>query len=272
MEGILVFALYSLILFVICMAGAYLPQIKQLNDRQKHLLIALTAGIFVGLLFWLFLPESYELTVEDGGHSYSVMCYAILAGFLVISLIDVLIKIRHGDGHHHHHHDDDDDDDEDEHSHQIVSLSAFIGLSIHAGCDGLALAAATLGGETLGAVALGGMCLHKFIETFSLSSSLLLTENDVRKRWAYLTGFALITPIMGMVMYLFLNGIDVEGIAGLPMAFAAGTFMFVTFCDLLPEAYHRKDNSLRTFIFVVIGVAIAAVCMTLVNMAGGHHH
>ena len=269
MEGFLVFALYSLVLFAVCMAGAYLPQIRQLNDTQKHLLIALTAGIFLGLLFWLFLPESYELTVEHGGHDFSVMCYAIVAGFLIISFIDVLIKIRFGEGVHHHGHDEDDDDD---HAHELVSISAFVGLSIHAACDGLALAAVTIGGETLGAVALGGMCLHKFIETFSLSSSLLLTEDDKKRRWMYLTGFALITPIMGMVMFLFLNGIDVDGITGIPMSFAAGTFMFVTFCDMLPEAYHRKDNSLRTFFVIVIGLVIAAACMTVVNMVGGHHH
>ena len=110
MEGFLVFALYSLVLFAVCMAGAYLPQIRQFNDTQKHLLIALTAGIFLGLLFWLFLPESYELTVEHGGHDFSVMCYAIVAGFLIISFIDILIKIRFGEGVHHHGHDEDDDD------------------------------------------------------------------------------------------------------------------------------------------------------------------
>ncbi len=265
MDGALVFAGYAAILFVVCMAGAYLPQIRQLNDSQKHLLIAITAGIFVGLLFWLFIPESFELSVEHGGFDFHDVCIAIVAGFLVISLIDVIIK-------HHHMAACPCELHEDEHSHEMVSISAFIGLSIHACCDGLALAAATMGGETLGVVALSGMCLHKFVETFSLSSSLLLTDEDSRTKWMYLTGFSLITPIMGMVFYLFLNGLDVEGISGIPMAFAAGTFMFVTFCNLLPEAYHRKGQDLKTFVFIVIGVAIAAGVMTLVNMMGGHSH
>ena len=265
MEGALVFAGYSAILFAVCMAGAYVPQIRTLNDDQKHLLIAITAGIVLGLLFWLFLPESFELTVEHGGHEYSTVCYAIVAGFLVIAFIDVLIK-------YHHMASCPCELEEDEHSHEMVSISAFIGLSIHACCDGLALAAATMGGETLGAVALAGMCLHKFVETFSLSSSLLLTDEDRKTKWMYLTGFSLITPIMGMIFFLFLSGMEVHDIAGIPMSFATGTFMFVTFCNLLPEAYHRKDHELKTFLYIVIGIALAALCMTLVNTMGGHTH
>ena len=259
------FALYSLVLFIVCMAGACLPLISKLTDSQKHLLIAISAGIFLGLIFWLFLPESYELTVEHGGHDFDVVCYGIVAGFLVIALIDCIIK-------HHHLSSCPCEMHDDEHSHEMLSMSAFIGLSIHACFDGLALAAATMGGETLGAVALGGMCLHKFVETFSLSSSLLLTDESDRSKILYLTGFSLITPIMGLIFFLFLNGFDVDEVAGIPMSFATGTFMFVTFCNLLPEAYHRNDHNLKTFIFIVIGIAIAAICMTLVGMTGGHDH
>lgn len=265
MDDVLVFAGYAAILFAVCIAGAYLPQIRQLTDAQKHLLIAISAGIFLGLIFWLFLPESYELTVEHGGHEFSTVCYGIIAGFLVLALIDCIIKQFHV-------HSCPCELHEDEHAHEMLSFSAFVGLSIHACCDGLALAAATMGGETLGAVALGGMCLHKFIETFSLSSSLLLTDADRRTRWLQLLGFSLITPLMGVIFFMFLNGIDIDEIAGIPMAFATGTFMFVTFCDLLPEAYHRNDHSVKTFVFIVIGVAVTAICMTLVNMVGGHTH
>jgi len=61
-------------------------------------------------------------------------------------------------------------------------------------------------------------------------------------------------------------------VAGLPMAFAAGTFMFVTFSNMLPEAFHRKDHELASFIIVVIGVCISVATILLVGAVGGHSH
>lgn len=263
MDGFLVFMGYAAIMFLVCMLGSYLPQIKKLNDAQRHMLIALSAGIFLALIFCLFLPEAYELCIEEAGMEFGNMSYMLLAGFLVIAFIDVMIR-------HYHMRACPCECHRDEHKHELMSLTTFIGLSVHACCDGLALAAAVIGGETVGFIALCGMCLHKFVETFSLSSSFLLSDGNSKRKWTYLTAFSLITPVAGIVFYLFLNGLDIHNVAGLPMAFAAGTFMYVTFCDILPEAFHRKEMDLKTFVVIAAGVAIAVVCLALVEMTGGH--
>ena len=261
MDSLAVFLIYAGVMFVVCMVGSYLPQIREFNDSQKHLLIALSAGIFLATLFCLFIPESFELTVESGDFGADQMAYMMLFGFLLLAFIDMLIKHKHS-------HDCACELHEDEHKHELVSISAFIGLSIHAACDGLALAAATFGGEEIGLVALGGLCLHKFVETFSLSSSMLLSDDDARERWMYLIGFSLITPVLGTLFFLFFNGLDVDSIAGLPMCFATGTFMFVTFCDILPEAFHREKSDFKAYGMVVLGAVIAVLCLILIEMMG----
>ena len=78
MDAVLTFALYSLVLLLVSMAGAFLPRIKELNDRQAHLLMALSAGIFIGLLFFLLLPEAIHES-EHGGFDVHVVMYAIAA-------------------------------------------------------------------------------------------------------------------------------------------------------------------------------------------------
>ncbi|MDD7423988.1 MAG: ZIP family metal transporter [Candidatus Methanomethylophilaceae archaeon] len=265
MDKMIVLLGYMAILCVVSAAGAYLPQIKRMNDRQTHFLIALSGGIFLGLLFVMLVPEAYELSVEHEGRSFETVSYMFLFGFLLIAFVDVLIK-------HFHMAECPCECHEDEHKHEIASLSAFVGLSVHATCDGLALAAAILGGEHIGLVALIGMSVHKFVVLFSLSSSLLLTDKSAKGRWTYLGAFIAISPLSAILFYLFFNGFEIYDVAGLPMAFAAGTFMFVTFCNMLPEAFHRKDHELVSFIVIFAGVCVSVITVFLVNMLGGHTH
>ena len=73
----------------------------------------------------------------------------------------------------------------------------------------------------------------------------------------YLLGFGLITPVAGLVFFDELSGLsDIGGLTGIPLAFAAGTFMYVALCDILPEAFHRKRQDLQSFGLVILGITI----------------
>ena len=84
----------------------------------------------------------------------------------------------------------------------------------------------------------------------------------------YLVSFSLITPIGAIISFLVLNGASVDGMIGIPMAISAGTFMYVALCDMVPEAFHRENQQLKSFMFLVAGIAIAAVVFLLF----GHSH
>lgn len=251
MDSMVTFLLYAVVLLVVSMAGACIPHIRKLKDGQAHLLVALSTGIFLGLLFLMLLPEALE-EVEHGGYDIHEAMYAILAGFVLIMLIEMVMKHRHMSA-------CSCQCCEDAHSHRITSMSSFIGLSVHAACDGLALAATFLAGEEVGLMATIGMCIHKFVVLFSLSSTMLLINTDRRTSLLYLLGFSLITPIAGILFFLLFSGIEMEGLTGLPLAFAAGTFMYVALCDMLPEAFHRKNQDIRSFILIVAGIVLMAV-------------
>ncbi|MFA6710421.1 MAG: ZIP family metal transporter [Candidatus Methanomethylophilaceae archaeon] len=262
MDPIITFLVYAIVLFAVSMAGAYVPFIRRLSDTQVHLLVALSAGIFLGILFLMLLPEAVTETTENGYDTNTAMI-CVLTGFLMILFVDVIIK-------HFHMRKCTCECHEDEHSHSITSLSAFIGLSVHACVDGLALATALLAGESVGILALIGMSIHKFVVLFSLSSTFLLVDQPRKKSLTYLLAFSLITPIAGMISFIILNGISVEGVAGLPLAFAAGTFMYVALCDMVPEAFHRKNQDLKSFLFLMIGLGICAAAVIAMNYLGGH--
>ncbi len=249
MDTVILFLAYSLGILVISMVGAFLPRIRKLSDRQIHLLVALSAGIFVGLLFLLLLPEALE-ACEEGGVDTHYAFYAILTGFLLIMTAEVYIKHRHMSG-------CSCECSSDPHGHRMTSMSSFIGLSIHAACDGLALAATFLAGGEVAAITTVGMCVHKFVVLFSLSSMLLVSEVPKRRSLMYLLCFGLITPVAGMVFFGLLSGLsDVHGLTGIPLAFAAGTFMYVALCDILPEAFHRKRQDVLSYGLVIAGVLI----------------
>ncbi len=246
MEPGLLFTIYAIILLAVSIVGAYLPQIGKLKDDRAHLMIALSAGIFLGLLMFILLPEALEESEEGGIDTHYAMMMVAL-GFVLILIFNAIFK------HQHHEH---CGCHEDEHSHELVSISTFIGLAIHAACDGLALAAVFMSGEEMGLMATIGLCIHKFVELFSLSSTMALTDIDKKKAMTRLGLFALITPIAGALFFLLFSDMEVEGTLGLPLAFAGGTLMYVTMCDLIPEAFHREEKDFKSLALLLIGVGI----------------
>ena len=55
METALTLLIYTIALIAVSLLGAYMPYIRKLTDTQIHLLIAMSAGIFLGILFFLLL-------------------------------------------------------------------------------------------------------------------------------------------------------------------------------------------------------------------------
>lgn len=251
------------LILIVSLIGAYLPMAFKATDKQVHLMIAFSAGVFLGTLFLILIPEALHESTHGGFEEMDVM-YALLAGFLVMFVIDFLFK-------HYKTSKCDCKECKDHHSHEITSLSAFVGLSIHACFDGLALATAFLMGEAIGFAMLAALCLHKVVEVFSLSSTFLLSGNRKRSL-IYLVTFCLITPVAALVSYFILG--DVGGdVAGMAFALSAGIFMFVTMLHMIPEAFHRKDIDVRSLILLLVGLAIMLCIVVFLDpCAHGHIH
>ncbi|MDR0509173.1 MAG: ZIP family metal transporter [Candidatus Methanoplasma sp.] len=259
MDITLSFLICTAALLIISVVGAYFPMAVRATDNQMHLMIAFSAGVFVGTLFLILLPEAFHESLSGGYNEMDVM-YLVLAGFLVMFVVDFLLK-------HYRKSECDCEECQDYHSHEVTSLSAFIGLSIHGCLDGLALAAAFLIGETVGFMILVALCIHKGVEVFSLSSTFLLAGNRKRSR-IYMTAFCLITPVTALISYFIIGGVE-SNITGLAFALSAGVFMFVTMLHMIPEAFHRKNINIRSLAFLLLGLFIV-VCVVI--LTGQHVH
>lgn len=263
MDPLITFSLYALLLVAVSMLGAYAPRLRTLSDAQTHLLISFSTGVFLGLLFLMLLPQAIEEGHGHGGYDLPIVMGAVLVGFLTIMTLETYMKNRHMSG-------CGCECCEDRHSHRLISTSSFIGLSVHAICDGLALAATFLAGETVGLMATIGMCVHKFVVLMSLSSTMLLTDLKKKQCMKRLFVFSMITPVAGLLFFFVLNGIELDGYTGLPLAFAAGTFMYVALCNMLPEAFHRKKQNSKSYYLLVLGIALILLMVLLFPHSHAH--
>jgi len=255
MDATASFLLCTIMILIVSFIGAYLPMTTRAKDEQMHLMIAFSAGVFLGILFLILLPEAIHESLSDGFDEMTV-AYLALAGLLIMFTVDFLLK-------HYSRAECDCEECLDHHSHEVTSLSAFIGLSIHACLDGLALAAAFLIGETVGFMILIALCLHKGVEVFSLSSTFMLAGKRKRSL-IYMTAFCLITPVAALISYFVIGGVE-SNITGPAFAFSAGVFMFVTMLHMIPEAFHRKDIGIRSLALLLVGLLIVVFVVILMG-------
>ena len=240
MEAIITFLLFAALLVVFSVFGAYLPRSRKMDEERIHELIAVSAGLFLGLLLLILIPEGMEESEEAGisGH-YAMMVLA--AAFLLIMVVESYITHNSRS--------------KEDLNHNVGTLGLYVGLGIHAICDGLILAALFMAGETVGLMAAIGLCIHKFADMFSLSSVTLMDGGDNSRVMKELIAFALITPIAGIVFLFLFGDMELEGTLGLPLMFASGTMLYVTTCDILPEAFH-EGKELKSVGLVSLGVIL----------------
>lgn len=257
MEEILKVTLFAAVILVMTLIAGRLPFFIKKSSQNLHVLIAFSAGVMVGVLFIMLMPEALERT-DDAGHDFDIACAMMLIGFLLLLIIDFLVKTYLNS----------EEGCPDERSHTITSMSAFAGLAIHSFFDGLALAAAFVAGDDVGIMVLVALCLHKSVVAFSLSSTLVMSENR-KKAWRYMIAFSIISPLATIISYVFLDTGNMD-FAGPALCFSVGIFMFVTLCDMVPEAFHHRNRDPRQLAALIAGIAVVViVSMLSESMMGG---
>ncbi|XP_059219660.1 zinc transporter ZIP9 isoform X2 [Stomoxys calcitrans] len=129
------------------------------------------------------------------------------------------------------------------------TITATVGLVVHAAVDGVALgAAATTSHQDVEIIVFLAIMLHKAPAAFGLVSFLLhekIERHIIRK---HLAVFSLSAPVLTVLTYFgigkeqkeTLNSLNATGIA---MLFSAGTFLYVATVHVLPELTHNVSNS-----------------------------
>ncbi|EFN64470.1 Zinc transporter ZIP9 [Camponotus floridanus] len=201
----------SLVMFVgSCVAGS-LPLVINLSEDKLQLVSILGAGLLVGTALAVIIPE---------GNLHSLIGISLVLGFVFMLLIDQCSARKSGG--------------------RQKSITATLGLIVHAAVDGVALgAAATTSQADVEVIVFFAIMLHK--EGKETLSSVNAT--------------------------------------GLAMLFSAGTFLYVATVHVLPELMTRSSNyshlsnegttssglKVKEILFLVIGSFLPAL-ITI------HHH
>ena len=154
--------------------------------------------------------------------------------------------------------DSDEEEDSHDHRHRVLWYASLAGLAIHAAVAGVGLAAVGEVSESnLGmgiTVFFLAILLHKASESLSLATVMRLAGLPKMRSFVYLAGFSLITPAF---LYLGSSFFDPGSTkAALFMGLAAGTFLYVAVCDLLPEVFHG-ERRLPEAAALILGVILA---------------
>jgi len=228
------------------MAVPYLG--KRFSKRLLHPMLGISAGLLLGIVFLDIIPEGNRLTAELKA-SPMVFGVAILIGFFVLTVIEQYM-LRKGMGHGH-----------EAHGVKIKPFGTLgiAALTVHGLTDGFVIPIALASSTTLVLVITATMVIHQVPDSFT-GVSMALAAGHTKKKAAMLTLITAVdTPIgivFGALAYL---GANATGLANwlvlLALGISAGTFIFVSAADIIPELQHHSQ-SMRVTLFILVGFAI----------------
>lgn len=256
------------------------------RDRTILSLISCFAGgVFLAACLLDIIPDylsdiSSELRAREVETSFPLPEFIIAAGFFTVLLVERIVlncrdlrgaseereplipEVRnHGHGHgviseaehsgHHVH------VDFQAHS-SFRSFMLFLSLSLHSVFEGLAIGLQNTESKVLEICV--AIVIHKSIIVFSLAVKLV--QSAVPPLWvaAYIGVFALMSPV-GIAI-----GISVTE-AGLAFGaliqavlegLAAGTFVYITFLEILPHELNSSGKQLLKVLFILLGFSVMA--------------
>ena len=154
-------------------------------------------------------------------------------------------------------------DEESGEFHEIGFLT-FLGLTIHNLIDGIALGSGHEVPNLTPAIFLA-LVLHKIPSTFSMSL-LLLHGGYAKKRILILLTIVLIAIPAGTLMSQWVIGLfgeNHERTIGQLIFFSAGTFIYISAYELLPEMQRKSSPGSRIGLFFLAGIAMMFLLLIL---------
>lgn len=143
----------------------------------------------------------------------------------------------------------------DQSSHSTVrSMILVIALSLHSVFEGLAVGLQPTSGEVL--QIFSALVLHKCILAFSLGLNLMQSKfgRGATIRANFL--FSITSPVgigIGIAIVDMSQSMYSSLANGLLQGIACGTFLYVTFFEVLPHEFNNSDNRLLKLLFLILG-------------------
>nr|XP_057932860.1 zinc transporter ZIP1 [Doryrhamphus excisus] len=138
------------------------------------------------------------------------------------------------------------------------SFMLFLSLSLHSVFEGLAIGLQNTDSKVLEICI--AILVHKSIIVFSLSVKLV--QSAIRPLWlaAYIGVFATMSPL-GIAVGISVMEAELEAgtlIQSILEGLAAGTFIYITFLEILPHELNSPGKQLLKVLFILLGFSIMA--------------
>ncbi|XP_028258604.1 zinc transporter ZIP1 [Parambassis ranga] len=266
---------------------------RQTNGRETHrtvlsLISCFAGGVFLAACLLDIIPDylsdiNTELDARKVETSFPLPEFIIAAGFFTVLIMERIVlncREMHGaheeraplipdnrNGHGHGHSPATTTDLESSGHHVHVDFQAhspfrsfmlFLSLSLHSVFEGLAIGLQNTDSKVLEICI--AILVHKSIIVFSLSVKLV--QSAVRPFWvaAYIVVFALMSPLGIGIGISVMEAQLSEGalIQAILEGIAAGTFVYITFLEILPHELNSPGKQLLKVLFILLGFSIMA--------------
>ena len=226
---------FSVIAGIATLIGTTLVFYKEKWSRANSMyLISFAAGIMLATALVHIIPESLKLNEKGAG-------IAILAGILMFYLLQTFMMF--------HSH-------EEEHQIHQIGILALIGLTFHSLLDGVAIVAGFEVSAQIGVLTTLAVLLHELPEGVMTTGILMHSGMKRSKILGYSILVAIATPIGAILSHFVLSGIS-EGLIGILLALAGGSFIYVAAVELIPET--QKELKLPNVASLIAGVLFITV-------------
>ena len=263
---------------ILALLGGLPPILSKIKDNQETLrrITGIASGILLASALLVVIPEGFELATgeheesgeEEEGVGNLLIGGAVLAGFLMMLILE-----GSGIGHavHEEHHDHRDEHGHEHVHHRNSPWIIVLGLSLHSAADGLAIGSAAAGStEAVTALVALAVLIHKVPAAFSLGVFSMHERENRNDSVRDIVMFSLATPVMILVSFYTLQGMD-DHLIALVMLFAAGTFLYVATVDTLPDI-HNPETGRAAVRNVLIGVVVMILVLYGAEAAGLIEH
>lgn len=222
-----------------CASGGLLPIVISRRGEPGAAVHGFAAGTLLGASLLVLTPEAAHAL---GAH----VGYAVLAGFLLLYLLD---RVLLGEEEHHGH-----EHTEAGHSHHVGAL-ALAGFGMHTIADGAALGM-TKTAPQLGYPVLAGILFHEVPAQY-VFARLLVASGASRRSIVTFIGVLVLLMAGSAYGMSALAGSVAPSVVPWGLGISAGMFLFISTAELLPRVHRDAASRGRAPIAFIGGVLCA---------------
>jgi ZIP family zinc transporter/zinc and cadmium transporter len=226
---------YSLIAASAAMVGVLIIlAFHKWSERNSFLVINFAAGVMLTLAFAHLIPEGLELN--------SNTMFYVLIGFLFMFFLQFIVLFHPC---------------HDYECHTHAHVASVIGLSLHSIIDGLMIAVGFGANAELGIITTLAILVHKIPDGITISGILLHKGTSKKRVFLFSLLTASFTPLGTILGLCLFKGMPLH-MVGAFLGITAGSFIFLSASDLIPETHKSKDK-IMSVMLLFAGVLVVLV-------------